>query len=228
MNELAGKTVLITGASRGIGEVTAYEFAKAGCKLALTYLSKPEEAKLVEDKCRQLGAPKVMFYQLDVTNDDQIHEFVKNTKTDFGSIDVLVNNAGILIWKFFSDMSFDEIDQQVAVNVTGLMKLTNALLPQIQETIINIGSQAGKRAGAEHVAYCATKFAVRGFTQGLAQELPSLKIYAVNPDGINTQMNDWGGRPPEQVAKVIVKAASGGYDLMSGSDIDVWEIADEN
>jgi 3-oxoacyl-[acyl-carrier protein] reductase len=227
MNSLRGKVALITGASRGIGEVTAYAFAKEGCRLALTYLQNQTEAEKVKAGCLKLGAAEVRLYQLDITQDEPIRDLAKELKSDFGQIDILVNNAGILIWKFFSEMSFEEIEQQITVNLTGTIKLTNALVPIIGDSIINVGSQAGKRAGAEHIVYCATKFAIRGFTQGLAHEFPSLKVYAVNPDGINTEMNDWQGRPPEEVAKIIVQATSGDYEALSGSDLDVWELANE-
>lgn len=187
MNDTKQKTVLITGASRGIGAVTAYAFAKQGYRLALTYLRNRPEAEAVEKQCQALGASEVRFYPLDITNDEQIRQFVEQVTTDFGQIDVLVNNAGVLIWKFFSEMNFEEIDRQINVNLAGTIKLTNALIPKVTEAVINIGSQAGKRAGAEHIVYCATKFAVRGFSQGLAHEFPSLKVYTVNPDGINTE-----------------------------------------
>lgn len=224
MSELAGKVVLITGASRGIGEAAAYEFAKNGCRLALTYLSKPEEARKVESKCRELGAAEVRLYQLDVTKDDEIKTVAATIVSDFSGIDYLINNAGVLVEKDVSEQSFEEIDQQFAVNTIGPIKLTQALLPKIRDGIINIASSAGIRSRAGYVPYCATKFALRGFTQGLSQELPSLKIFAVNPDLTATSMVDFEGRPPEQVAAIVLQTAKDGYGKLSGSDVNVWEI----
>jgi 3-oxoacyl-[acyl-carrier protein] reductase len=89
--------------------------------------------------------------------------------------------------------------------------------------IINIASGAGQTGFAELTAYCATKFGVRGFTQALAEEVTKIKVYAVNPDMTATRMTDFQGRPPEQVAQVVLNTAKGMYNVPSGSDINVWE-----
>jgi short-subunit dehydrogenase len=89
--------------------------------------------------------------------------------------------------------------------------------------IINIASGAGQTGFAELAPYCATKFGVRGFTQALAQEISSPKIYAVNPDMTKTRLSGFQGRPPEHVARIVLNTAKGKYRKKSGGDVNVWD-----
>jgi len=157
-------------------------------------------------------------------DDASIDSCVRMVVATFGKIDVLVNNAGRLTWARLRDQTNDDIQNQVRTNLEGPIKMTLACLPHITETIINIGSIAGKNGIEELTVCCATKFGLRGFTQALAKEEPSINIYSVNPDYIATRMTDFVGRPPEEVAEVVVRAAKGDYAVPSGSDIDVWDL----
>jgi short-subunit dehydrogenase len=146
----------------------------------------------------------------------------------FGRLDVLVNNAGVVRWKPFKEQTMEDIEEQVRVNLTGLIKVTRAFLPQFLKQkdgiIINISSGAGKEVFPELSTYCGTKFGVRGFTQALALELsPGIRTYCVNPGMTATRMTDFRGDPPEKVAGVIILAAEEGLDKASGDDVDVWE-----
>lgn len=152
-----------------------------------------------------------------------IRQVVDQTIKKFGKISILVNNAGTIAWKLLEKQNLDEIENQVRTNLEGLIKMTKICLPHLEDTIINISSGAGKSGYAELTTYCATKFGVRGFTQALAEEVP-FKVYSVNPDTTKTRMTNFRGRPPEQVAEVILNAAKGKYGVPSGSDIDVWEV----
>ncbi len=214
--------VLITGSSEGIGRETAFKFAEEGCVLVITYNSHKKEGEQTAKKCLELGAAEVLLLPLNVSDDKSIKNCVKAVVKKFKHISVLVNNAGVLKWNNFKSQSFDDIAEQVNVNLTGLMKMTHEALPFVKDMIINIASGAGKTAYDTLVPYCATKFGVRGFTQGLAQEL-KIPVYAVNPGMTATRMTNFKGVPPEKVAQVIFNTAKGKYKVKSGGDIDVWE-----
>ncbi len=223
MIDLKDKVILITGSSIGIGRATAFEFAKEGSKVIITYNKDKEEAFKAKEKCVELGSPEVSVFHLNLMENKSIVNLWENVKEIYGKIDILINNAGVLAWKPLREQTFDEIEAQVRVNLEGLIKITKIFLPYITDCIINIGSGAGKSPFPELTTYCATKYGVRGFTQSLALEERSLRIYAVNPGMTATRMTNYRGVPPEKVAKVILNTAKGLYNLPSGSDVDVWE-----
>ncbi len=218
------KVVLITGAARGIGEATAYGFAREHAAVVVTCYRDRVRAEHTYNACLALGSSGGLLVELDVTSEESVCRCVSTVVATFGRIDVLVNNAGTLTWAYLRDQSFNDIKNQVRTNLEGTIMVTKACLPYVTETIINIGSIAGMRPLEELTVCCATKFGVRGFTQALAKEVPKLNVYSVNPDYIATRMTDFVGRPPEAVARVVVDAAKGVYALPSGSDINVWEI----
>ncbi len=219
---LKNKTLLITGSSIGIGRATAFEFAKEGSKIIITYYKDKEEGIKTAEKCRELGASEVSLFYLNLMDNESIKEVVKETINKYGKLDILINNAGVLAWKPLREQTFEEIEAQVRVNLEGLIKITKEFLPYIADCIINIGSGAGKSPFPDLTTYCATKYGVRGFTQSLALEERQLRIYAVNPGMTATRMTNYQGVPPEKVAKVILNTAKGLYNLSSGSDVDVW------
>ena len=221
--ELKNKVVLITGSSIGIGRYTAYEFAKEGSKVIITYYKDKEEALKTYNTCLELGMPEGLVLYLNLKDNGSIVKCVNEVLDRFGYIDILINNAGVLAWKPLREQSFEEIEAQIRVNLEGLIKMTKVALPHIREMIINIGSGAGKTGFPELTTYCATKFGVRGFTQSLAQEETDIKVYTVNPGMTATRMTGYKGVSPSIVAKVILNTAKGIYRKPSGSDIDVWE-----
>jgi len=223
------KVVLISGASRGIGEEAAKGFAKEGYCIAITHYGEGERenALSVASECKKLGAKDVLIVQLDVLNDDSIEKAVGEAVDKFGFISILVNNAGVFLRKPLVDQSKDEIEALVRTNLEGLIKLTKACLPHVKDSIINVSSKSGKIGAAYLNTYCASKFGVRGFTKALAIERGDLKVYCVNPDMTATKITDYEGRAPEDVAEIIVEAAKTGYNLPSGSDIDVWSVLDK-
>lgn len=224
MRWVRGKNVLITGAANGIGAETAHAFAREGAHLVLTYHRDKKAAEVTAQRCRDAGSPKVIILELDVSDDASIDAAVKKTLTMFGPIHVLVNNAGMAMWKKLQDQTYGEIRMQIGTNLEGLIKMTRAFLGFTKETIINIGSGAGYSGYAELSVYCATKFGVRGFTQALAEERKDLRIYCVNPGLTATRMTGFRGLPPSHVAEIILQAAQGRNPLPSGSDINVWEM----
>jgi 3-oxoacyl-[acyl-carrier protein] reductase len=231
--ELEGKVVVITGSSRGIGAETAKGFAKEGSIVVITYLDEKEKgnAKKVADECKALGAEEVYIVQLDVRVNKSIEQAVSAVLKKFARIDVLVNNAGVIAWKPLAEQSFEEIENQVRTNLEGLIKMTKVVLEHMCKRkdgiIINIASGAGKTAYAELSTYCATKFGVRGFSKAVAMEAEGndVRVYIVNPDMTATQMTDYVGRPPSDVAEVIVNTAKEDvYKIRPGSEIDLWVV----
>jgi 3-oxoacyl-[acyl-carrier protein] reductase len=221
---MKSKVVLVTGSSIGIGRETAYQFAQENAMVIVTYYKDKEEAEKTYKTCLELGAADASVVELNVMDDKSLLHVVDEVAKERKKIDILVNNAGTLSWTSLQNQSFEDIAVQVRTNLEGLIKMTRACLPYVKDTIINIGSIAGTVGMEELTVLCATKFGVRGFTQALAKEVPHLNVYAVNPDFIATRMTNFEGRPAEEVARVVVNAAKGAYELPSGSDIDVWRV----
>ncbi len=211
--------VLLTGASRGIGEATAYALAKEGCDLLLTYRVGKRNMQAVAKRCKALGGT-ITLLPLDLTRDASIRAAAKKA----GKIDILINNAGAIVWKDTAKQSFGEVSRQMRTNLEGLIKMTIACLPRTKRMVINIASIAGKSAHRQIGPYCATKWGVRGFSQTLALETP-VKIVVINPDRTRTRMTDFTGRPVTDVADVIVKVIKGKIKVASGGDVDVQDYA---
>jgi len=218
------KVVFITGSSIGIGRETAFKFAEAGWKIIISYYKDKKEAKKTAEKCKELGAKDVLVVKLDVKDSKSILNAVKEIVKRFNHINILINNAGVVVWKELIEQDDEEIENQIRTNLEGLIKVTRYCLPYIKEIIINISSGAGKTGHATLTTYCASKFGVRGFTQALAQELKGIKLYSVNPRRTKTRMTDFSGDSPGQVAEIIFNTAVGRYKIDSGDDVDVWDL----
>jgi 3-oxoacyl-[acyl-carrier protein] reductase len=220
---MENKIVLITGSSNGIGRETAFKFASEKAKVVLTYCSDRPGGQKARERCRELGAAETLLIRLDLRDSKSIVNTVDKVIKTFGRIDILINNAGVAVWRPLREQTLADVEGQIRTNLEGLIKMTRTCLPYVKDMIINIASGAGQTAFADLAPYCATKFGVRGFTQALAQEMSKLKIYAVNPDMTNTRLSGFQGRPAEQVAQVVLNTAKGRYKKSSGSDINVWD-----
>jgi len=221
---MAGQLILITGSSSGIGRETAFRFAREGWRVILTYYRGRTQGGRAEAKCRALGAPETLLLHLDVTDERSIAAARAEVARTFGRVDFLVNNAGVAALRLFRRQTDRDIDRQVRTNLLGLIKMTHAFLPRVRRGVINIASAAGEEAYPEMSTYCGTKFGVRGFTQALAQEHPSLRIGCVNPDQTSTRLSGYVGRPPSEVAEVVYRTATGSVKLNATYDVDVWDI----
>lgn len=221
---MRGKVIFITGSSSGIGRETAYRFAQEGSRLVLTYNKGKRRGEDAERRCRRLGAEDTLLIHLDVTDDRSIPDVLKRIRRKYGGVDFMVNNAGVGAFLPFKEQTLKNIERQIRTNLEGLIKITRTFLPFIRKGIVNVASAAGKTAYAEMSAYCGTKFGVRGFTQALAEELPRLKIFCVNPDMTATHLTGYEGRPPSEVAEVIYRAISGKIKVSQGGDVDVWRV----
>ncbi|MFZ2464794.1 MAG: SDR family oxidoreductase [Caldibacillus thermoamylovorans] len=219
---LHGKTILITGASGGLGEQLAYQCAESGAHLILVARSYDKLAK-IQEEIRKKHRTSVSVHKLDVGNTEEILNFFEQLG-DKQRIDVLINNAGFGIFKTVLDATMDEAENMLRVNVLGLIAMTKMVLPKMVAQnsghIINIASQAGKIATPKSSIYSATKKAVLGFTDALRMEVRDEGIFvtAVNPGPIETNffhIADESGEylknvsrwvlKPEEVAAQIVK-----------------------
>jgi NAD(P)-dependent dehydrogenase (short-subunit alcohol dehydrogenase family) len=224
---MKGRVVLITGASSGIGRETAYRFAQAGTSLVLTYHKGQARGEAAERRCRRLGAAQTLLVHLDVRDPALVRALARRVQRKFGSVDFLINVAGVGVFAPFKKQTMREIERQIRTNLEGLIRVTHALLPRVRQGIVNVASAAGETAYAEMAVYCGTKFGVRGFTQALALEHPRLRVCCVNPDMTATRLSGYEGRPPAQVAEVIYRAVSGKARCSRGGDVDVWEVLDK-
>lgn len=199
------KTVLITGASRGIGKAAAEAFAKAGYDIAVNY-NKSEDAAL--SLCAELKklSVRALPFRADVADKKAVEEMYFEIEKAFGGASVLVNNAGIAEQSLFTDITEEMWDRMFAVNVKGAYNCTQAVLPKmIHEKygrIINISSMWGISGASCEVHYSASKAALIGFTKALAKEvgLSGITVNCVAPGVIDTEMN--GKLSPETMAEL--------------------------
>jgi NAD(P)-dependent dehydrogenase (short-subunit alcohol dehydrogenase family) len=171
--DLAGKTVLITGGSRGLGLVLARGFASAGAKVAICARDPQELERARKDIAAHGG--RVFAFPCDVTERAQVRELVEVVTRHFGRIDVLVNNAGVIQVGPLESMTLEDFEQAMAVHFRGPLYTTLAVLPQMRARregrIVNISSIGGKISVPHLVPYSASKFALAGLSDGLRAEL---------------------------------------------------------
>lgn len=187
------KTVLITGASRGIGKETAIRFAKAGYNIVINYVSSKTN---VEELKKEFDEYKVetLILKADVSNKEEVEELVKKAIDKFGKIDVLVNNAGITKDNLLMRMSEEEFDKVIEINLKGTYLVTKAvtkyMMKQRKGSIINLSSVVGVAGNAGQCNYSASKAGIIGFTKSVAKELASrnIRANAIAPGFIETDM----------------------------------------
>lgn len=188
------KTVLITGASRGIGADTARLFAKQGWNVAINYNHSEHRALALEAELKAQGA-SAMVVQADIADAQQVQSMVHQVQSHFGTIDALVNNAGIAQQRLFTEITEEDWNRMFDVNVKGMYHCTQAVVRDMINNhagkIINLSSIWGITGGSCEVHYSAAKAAVVGFTKALAKELglSNIQVNCVAPGVIDTEMN---------------------------------------
>ncbi len=193
MKLLEGKTALITGASRGIGNGIAHEYAKQGCNVAFTYLSSVEAGEALAKELSAYGV-KAKGYRSDAAQYDQAEELVKNILEDFETIDILINNAGITKDGLLMRMSEEDWDRVIEVNLKSVFNLTKAvqrtMLKARSGSIINMSSVVGVKGNACQANYAASKAGIIGFSKSVALELGSrnIRCNVIAPGFIETEM----------------------------------------
>lgn len=226
---LEGKTVVVTGASSGIGLATAKEFARTSpknLKLILTARREDKIKELAAEINKEVGeGVKVLPVKLDISKSVEVRDFIGKLPKEFQEIDVLVNNAGLVkgVDKA-GDIKEDDINVMIDTNVTGLINMTQACLQVMrkrgesgQGDIINIGSIAGREGYAGGAIYCATKAAVRTFTEAIRKELIAtrIRVIEIDPGQVETEFSVVRFYGDKEKADAVYK----GVTPLSGDDI---------
>lgn len=236
------KTVLITGASRGIGRACALAFAKEGYNIAINYNSKDAAAEAVKAEITAFGV-SCEVYKCDVSESQSVKAMVEDIVKDFGSVDVLVNNAGIAQQKLFDSITDEDYDRMFAVNTKGAFncsrEASRLMLHNHNGSIVNISSMWGTVGASMEVHYSASKSAIIGMTKALSKELgPSgIRVNCIAPGLIDTEMNAMHSEEtlqaiaeetslmrigkPEDVANLAVFLASDKASYITGQIIGV-------
>ena len=239
---LEGKNVIITGASRGIGRGVATVFAKNGANIAFTYLSSATKAKSLENELACFGV-KAKGYKSDASNFIAAQELSKSVIEDFGSIDVLVNNAGITKDGLLMRMTENDFNLVMQINMNSVFNMTKAVIKTMMKakngSIINMSSVVGVKGNAGQTNYSASKAGIIGFTKSTALELGSrnIRCNAIAPGFIETEMtesleddaiNNWRNQiplkrvgDPEDIANVSMFLASDLSSYITGQVINV-------
>uniref|UniRef100_A0AA49JCD4 3-oxoacyl-[acyl-carrier-protein] reductase n=1 Tax=Roseihalotalea indica TaxID=2867963 RepID=A0AA49JCD4_9BACT len=195
MKLLAGKTALITGASKGIGRSIATRFAEQGANVAFTYLSSVEKGEALEQELSSFGI-KAKGYKSDASEFSAAEQLVADVVSDFNSLDILVNNAGITQDTLLMRMSEEMWDKVIDVNLKSVYNTVKAslrtFLKQKSGSIINLTSVVGIKGNAGQANYAASKAGIIGFTKSVALELGSRNIRsnAIAPGFIETEMTE--------------------------------------
>jgi NADP-dependent 3-hydroxy acid dehydrogenase YdfG len=188
--KIMDKVVLITGASSGIGTGIARELAKAGATVVLG-ARRTDRLEAVAEEIRAEGG-KVMTRKLDVTDRADVQAFADAARQEFGRVDVIVNNAGVMPLSRMSSMKVDEWDMMIDVNIKGVLYGVAAVLPEMTARgsgqIINIASVGALSVSPTAAVYCATKYAVRAISDGLRQENDKLRITCVHPGVVESEL----------------------------------------
>lgn len=183
--ELKGQTAIVTGVSKGIGKATAEALLQAGCKVAGWSRNKPG-----------INHESFLFVETDMSKPEAIQEAFAKTKDGLGTPTILINNAGLGIFKPFEELTPEIWHQMFDVNVHGIYYACQAVLPDMKASggghIVNISSIAGKQGNNQGSGYSATKFAVRGFSEALYREVKkdNVKVTCIFPGSVDTHFFD--------------------------------------
>ena len=241
MKKLGGKVALVTGGSRGIGEAIVYALAEEGADIGINYVRNKELAEQICESVRKKNRVKAITLKADVSVPDEVREMVDTMLKEFGRIDVLVNNAAIVVQTKLVDTTLEDWNRMFAVNMTGVFLCTKAVLPSMLERkegrIINFASQLAQLGAAELTAYSATKGGVISFTKSLARELArdGILVNCIAPGTTETDLladisPEWLkelresvplGRfgSPKEVASAVVFLASSDGDIYVGQTL---------
>jgi 3-oxoacyl-[acyl-carrier protein] reductase len=190
---LRNKTVIISGATRGIGRAIAIDLAREGANISFNFLKSNKNAEDLEKEIKDFGV-KVKSFQVDIRNYDAVKSWVDNTKELFGGIDIAVNNAGVIKDRALALMEPDDWHEVINTNLDGAFNLSRAVIitfiKQKSGVIINITSVSGITGMSRQTNYSASKAGIIGFTKSLAKEVASynIRVNAVAPGFIETDM----------------------------------------
>jgi 3-oxoacyl-[acyl-carrier protein] reductase len=221
MQLLKSKTVIVTGASRGIGEAIALKLAEQGAHVAFTYLSSEEKAKALEEKLMAFKV-RAKAYRSDAGILADSEMLVSEVLKDFGTIDILVNNAGISKDNLLLRMSEDQWDDVMQTNLKSVYNMTRQVIRPMMKarsgSIINMSSIIGMKGNAGQSSYAASKAGIIGFTKSIAQELGSrnIRCNAIAPGFIETDMTHYlkeGDAAKNYIEKIPLGRFGQGADI---------------
>ena len=222
MKSFSGKVAAITGAGSGIGQATAIALAKKGCHLAISDISQESLEKTI--KMLAHYPVKVSSHVVDVSDREAVYKYADDTVTEHGKVNIIMNNAGVGLGETVENMSYENFEWLMNINFWGVVYGTKAFLPHLKRAdeghIINISSVFGIIGVPTQSAYNAAKFAVRGFTESLREELDieggRVSATSVHPGGVKTNiarnsrmgdMGDMGIGDKEDIADMFEKIA---------------------
>ena len=195
MKLLEGKVALITGASKGIGRKIAEKFVEQGAQVAFTYLSSVEKGEALEKEL-QTGSAKVKGYRSDASNFAEAEKLIEAIVADFGTLDIVVNNAGITKDGLLMRMTEENWDDVLNINLKSIFNITKAaskiMMKNRQGVFVNMSSVVGVQGNAGQANYAASKAGIIGFSKSIAKELGSrnIRTNVVAPGFIRTEMTD--------------------------------------
>jgi NADP-dependent 3-hydroxy acid dehydrogenase YdfG len=229
------KVVLITGASSGIGEATARLLASNGAKVVLGARRTERLEKIVKEIRAAGGAAE--FRKLDVATREEVNAFVEFAREKFGRVDVIFNNAGVMPVSPMNALKFEEWDRIIDVNIKGVLNGIGAVLPLMERQgsghIINTASTGAHAVGGQFGVYCASKYAVRAITEGLRQEMNTIRVTLISPGvteselGHDITVDDTAtavrqlrsiALSPDAIARAVL------YAISQPADVDVNEM----
>lgn len=213
---LKGKRALVTGGSRGIGAAIVKRLAKEGADVALTFVSKPDEAQKVAEAAKSFGV-RALAIQADASDADAVTKAVEQAAKEFGGLDILVNNAGVATMAPIDSFTLVDFDRTFAVNVRAVFVATQAAVKHMKEggRVINIGScNAERMPFAGGAVYAMSKSALQGLVQGLSRDLGTrgITVNNVQPGPVDTDMNPANGEFAESLKKLMALPRYGHVD----------------
>lgn len=235
MAGVKGKVIAITGASSGIGEAAARLLAAQNGKVVLGARRTDRLERLARDI--EAGGGQVRYQALDVTSREGLAAFVGFARSEFGGLDVIVNNAGVMPLSPLAALKVDEWDRMVDVNIKGVLYGIAAALPVMEAQghgqVINVSSIGGHHVSPTAAVYCATKFAVRAISDGLRQETDRLRVTVISPGVTTSELADGISDPAAREAMRSFRATAISADAVAQAicyaiaqpeDVDVSEI----
>lgn len=202
--KLNGKVALVTGASRGMGRKIAEELARNGARVVVNYTSNPERAEEVVKTIKQQGGEAIAI-RADVSRISELENLFQKTYEAYGRLDILINNAGVMVTKLLADITEEDFDKQFAINVKGTFFAIQQAVKYMAEggRIINFSTSVTGQMFPTYSVYTGTKGAVEQITRQLAKELgpKGITINAIAPGPVNTELFT-AGKTPEQIKNV--------------------------
>ena len=236
MSQISGKSIIITGASSGIGEATAKMLAERGAKLMLAARRADKLDKLVAEI--EAAGGTAAYQVVDVTKQSQVQALADETLKQYGKIDVMVNNAGIMPLSRLDQLLVEEWDRTIDINIKGVLYGIAAVLPAMQKAqsghIINISSVAGHVVFPNAAVYCGTKYAVRAITEGLRQEIgKDIRCTIISPGAVATELtnhitDETAAKGANQLYEIAIGAeavaSAIAYAIEQPKEVDINEI----